>query len=183
MARNLYDVGDRHPDDAGAWLNDRQEQRTRIVPLGLLLIALGIAGAAALLLAKILPAPGEAANQAATPMTINDRFALCDDAKGDACILSANAYAWRGRRYHLADVSVPSEANARCPAEADRAKKGRAALAAMLNGGAFEAQPDSADTDPSAQLLMRDGVSIGQLMILKGHARLWSRDPIDWCTG
>ncbi|BBF68876.1 MULTISPECIES: nuclease [Sphingomonas] len=182
MARNLYDVGDRHPDDAGAWLNDKQEQRTRVVPIGLLLAALGIAGAVALLIAHILPAPGDAAKDVAAPTSINARFALCDDVRGDACILSANAYAWRGTRYHLSDISVPSDTAPRCSAEAARAQKGRAALAAMLNGGAFEARPDAADPDPSARLLLRDGVSIGQLMILKGHARAWSRNPIDWCA-
>ncbi|MES2175222.1 MAG: nuclease [Pseudomonadota bacterium] len=183
MARNLYDVGDRHPDESGAWLNDKQETRMRVVPLGMLLVALGLAAAGALLLAKILPASGDPMKAAAAPMTINDQFALCDDAKGDACVLSANAYAWRGRRYHIADISVPSATDARCPAEADRAQKGRAVLAAMLNGGAFEARPDTADTDPSARLLLRDGVSIGQLMILKGHAKAWSRTPINWCAG
>jgi hypothetical protein len=183
MARNLYDVGDRHPDESGAWLNDKQEQKARVVPIGLLLGALAIAGAIALLLAKILPAPDDTAKQVAAPTSINEPFALCDDVRGDACILSANAYAWRGTRYHLADISVPSGTAPRCPAEAERAQKGRAALAAMVNGGAFEARPDAADPDPAARLLLRDGVSIGQLMILKGHAKPWSRTPIDWCAG
>ncbi|RYM07793.1 nuclease [Sphingobium cupriresistens] len=183
MARNLYDVGDRHPDESGAWLNEKQETRTRVVPIGLLLVALALAIAVALLLAKILPAHGEPMNADAAPMTITDQFALCDDAKGDACVLSASTYAWRGRHYHIADIHVPSATDARCPAEADRAQRGRAALAAMLNGGAFEARPDTADPDPSARLLLRDGVSIGQLMILKGHAKAWSRTPINWCAG
>jgi hypothetical protein len=56
-------------------------------------------------------------------------------------------------------------------------------LMTMMNGGAFEALPDTADTDPSSRILLRDGVSIGQLMILKHHAQPWSRNPTNWCAG
>lgn len=181
MARNLYDVGDLHPDESSAWLNDKQERAARVVPIGMMLVALAIAGVAVFSFKTVLPAPG-ATTSAAEPTSISQRFALCDDSKGDACVLSADSYAWRGDRYHLSDISVPSQAQPRCPQEATRAQSGRAALARMMNGGAFEARPDSADADRSARILTRDGVSIGQLMILKGHAQPWSRTPIDWCT-
>lgn len=183
MARNLYDVGDRTPDETGSWLNEKQEKRARLIPVGMLLLALALAAGGAMLLLQILPGTNESSRPVATPTTISEEFALCDDSKGDACVLGADAYAWRGRRYHLADISVPGEIDPRCPQEAALAHRGRAVLLAMMNGGAFDAMPDSADTDPSARILLRDGVSIGQLMILKGHARPWSRQPIDWCKG
>lgn len=183
MARNLYDVGDRTPDDAGSWLNEKQEKRARVVPIGTLCVALALAIGGALLLGQFLPAADEADKAPAPTATITDEFALCDDSKGDACVLGADAYAWRGQRYHLADISVPSAIDAHCPKEAERARKGRSALLAMMNGGAFQALPDAADTDPSARILLRDNVSIGQLMILKGHAKPWSDKPVNWCKG
>jgi hypothetical protein len=182
MARNLYDLGDRAPDPSGAWLHDTQESRTRIVPVGIILVALLMAGVAILLFKDILPAPG-GTSSAAGPMTISERFATCDDLTGGACVLSADSYAYKGRRYRVADISVPSQTDAQCPAEAELAQQGRAALAAMMNGGAFDARPDPVDPDPSAKLLVRDGVSLGQLMILKGHAQPWSPKPINWCAG
>ena len=84
----------------------------------------------------------------------------------------------RGRRRGEAELEVRIG-----EAEAERAQEGRIALAAMMNGGAFEARPDPIDPDPAARVLVRDGVSIGQLMILKGHARPWSPKPIHWCAG
>lgn len=182
MARNLYDVGDRRPEGDGRWLNDKQENRARVVPMGMVLVALTLAGGCAALVMTIWPASDDAARTASAAMAINATFSLCDDRNGDACVLSADSYAWRGRVYHLADVSVPQDAGALCPEEAARARDGRAALAVMMNGGSFEARPDPADPDASARMLVRDGVSIGQLMILKGHARPWSRTPIDWCA-
>ena len=40
MARNLYDVGDRCPERTGSWLNEKEERRSRVMPLGGLLLAL-----------------------------------------------------------------------------------------------------------------------------------------------
>ncbi|MFY9351238.1 MAG: nuclease [Sphingobium sp.] len=179
MARNLYDLGDQCPDPNGAWLNEREEGRSRIVPMGMLVVALAGAGLAVVLLKDSLPDPN---GPAVEPTSISDRFALCDDPQGDACVLSGDAYAWRGKRYHVADMKAPDAADPGCAQEAERAAAARIALAAMMNGGAFEARRDPADADPSARLLLRDGVSIGQLMILKGHARPWSDTAPDWCA-
>ncbi|WP_311269179.1 nuclease [Sphingobium sp. WCS2017Hpa-17] len=183
MARNLYDVGDRTPDETGSWLNEKQEKRARVVPIGMLFGALALAIGGAIVFGQLLPATDEAGKTTATTTSITDEFALCDDSKGDACVLGADAYAWRGQRYHIADISVPSAIDAHCPQEAERARKGRAALLAMMNGGAFDAVPDAADPNPSARILLRDNVSLGQLMVLKGHAKPWSGKPIDWCKG
>ncbi|MDI1297041.1 MAG: nuclease [bacterium] len=181
MAHNLYDMGDRHPDQSGSWLNDKQESRSRVLPVGLLIMALMIGGFGILLFKDILPAPGSQP-AADGPMTISDSFSACDDPAGQACVLSPDSYAYHGRRYHLADISTPSPTNPLCPAEAARADKARAALVSMMNGGSFEARADPADADPSARILTRDGVSLGSLMILKDYAKPWSAKPIDWCA-
>ena len=181
MAHNLYEPGDRAFDPSGAWLHDRQDGPATIVAGGIILVALVIAAAAILLFKDLMPAADHGA-VAARP-TISEQFGLCDDLTGAACVLSADSYAYKGHYYRLADISVPSQIGAKCPDEAERAQQGRIALAAMMNGGAFEARRDPIDPDPAARVLVRDGVSIGQLMILKGHARPWSPKPIHWCAG
>ncbi len=113
---------------------------------------------------------------------IADQFALCDDPKGHACVLTADSYAWRGHLYHLTGISVPSLTSPRCTQEADLARRSRTTLAAMMNGGSFDARPDPADRDPDARLLTRDGVSLGTLMILKGQAKEATSQPVDWCS-
>jgi hypothetical protein len=182
MARNLYDVGDRTPDEGDGWLIDKQEKRAKLVPIGMVAAAIALAIIGTIVMMQAVPASGGPAHTAYSSNMIADEFALCDDTKGQACVLTADTYAWRGQQYHLADIRAPSEIAAQCPQEAARARKGRFALMAMMNGGAFQAVQDSADSDPSARILMRDGVSIGQLMILKSHAKPWSRDPVRWCA-
>lgn len=181
MARNLYDVGDRSPRQSDGWLNEKQDGRTRVLPTGLLLGALLIGGIGYLLLQSALPT-STAEDRPDGVIVISDSFTSCDDPAGMACTLSSGSYAYRGRSYHLSDVSTPSLDDPRCPHEADLARQGRAALVSMMNGGAFETRPDSADADPSARILLRDGVSIGQLLILKGYAKPWSNKPVDWCA-
>lgn len=180
MARNLYDLGDRTPDQHGAGVDDDAEDRSRIVPVGMVLLALLVAGVAIFLFRTAMPSAASTLHSQDAATSITAEFALCDDPNGQACVLSPDSYAYAGQRYHLSDIRGPSLTGAPC--EAQRAQQGRIALAAMLNGGTFAALPDSADSDRSARLLVRDGVSLGQLMVLKHHARTWSRGPINWCA-
>lgn len=180
MARNLYDLGDRTPALHGDGADDDAENRSPIVPVGMVLLAFVVAGLAIYLFRTAMPSANSQARRVDAATSITAEFALCDDPRGEACVLSPDSYAYAGRRYHLADIRVPSQTGAPC--EARQAQQGRVALAVMLNGGAFQALPDSADNDRSARLLIRDGVSLGQLMILKHHARPWSRDAVDWCA-
>lgn len=189
MARNLYDVGDSRPSQSGKFLRESSEAQPGSMPWGMLLIAL-VAGGAAIgaiffsLSDVEIGSSGNAADPAApSTFTISDRFSLCDDEAGDACVLSPSTYSWRGHVYHVSDIVTPGIFDTRCPAEAALAARGRRAFAAMLNGGGFEARPDAADNDPSARLLIRDGVSLGELMVTKGYAKPWTRDAVDWCQG
>lgn len=182
MARNLYEMGDRRLDGAGAWLNEKNDARARVVPLGMVLAALVLAGLAALVLGGLLPGTGTTPT-ADTPTSISEHFGLCDEVKGRTCVLSAASYSYHDRVYHLSDIVAPDAARPRCPAESDAALKGRRALLSLLNGGSFDAQPDPARPASDARLLTRDGVSLGQLMILKGFARPASAGAVDWCAG
>lgn len=189
MARNLYDVGDNRPSQSGKFLRESSEAQPGSMPWGMLLIALVVAGLAiggiVASLSGMEMRAGDNATDPAAPstFTISDRFSLCDDQAGDACVLSPSTYSWRGHVYHVSDIVTPGIFDTRCPAEAALATQGRRAFAAMLNGGSFEARPDAADSDPFARLLIRDGVSLGELMVTKGYAKPWTKDAVDWCQG
>jgi hypothetical protein len=177
MARNLYDLGDA-PQNTDAWLNERGERSLGIVPRGAVLLALVLGGAGFLLLRDQLPGP--TGSRALPPTTILDSFALCDDPAGTACVLAPDSYAWHGHPYHVADIIAPSLAEPRCPQEAELAGQGRATLLALMNGGTFEAHPDPIDA--GARMLVRDGVSLGSLLVLKGYAKPAGGPAVSWCA-
>ena len=178
MARNLYDVGDARSSTSDKWLNERDERRARIVPRGALLLVLALGGTGALLFRDMLPDPS--ASKAASSITIIDSFGICDDPAGRACVLTPGRYAYRGRSYRIADVTAPDPARPACAQEAEMAQSGRVALLALMNGGAFEARP--VPHDSGARLLVRDGVSLGSILVLKGHARPAGARTVDWCA-
>lgn len=181
MARNLYEMGDQPPELAGKWLNERDDQRSRQLPIGMIVAAIAVAGVAVMLATQILPADSKVSEDKAS-MNITETFALCDGSKGQPCVLSADRYSYHGRSYRLTGMQVPSMAKPHCKAEAERAAQARRTLAILLNGGAFDAYRDSSQKDPDARILIRDSVSISQLMILKGQARSPSDKPINWCA-
>ncbi|MFZ2996944.1 nuclease [Sphingobium sp.] len=184
MADTLHEQGDRNIHRGNEWHIPR-EGSSRILPQGLLLIALVIGVGAVLLVGPTLTGSG-GVTQASAPMTISDAFTVCGDtggnADGHACVLSADTYVWRGQRYHVADMRAPTPEDAHCDAEKTAALAGRDGLLTMLNGGTVEVWPGPADADPAARLLIRDGVSLGQLMILKGYGRTPTAEPTDACA-
>jgi hypothetical protein len=178
MARNLYDMGDKPASAADGWLREQQDGRARILPRGAMLLALALGGTGALLLKDIIPSASR--SDAVSAITVVDAFAACDDPAGSACLLSAGRFAWHGRSYRIADVAAPEVASAGCEAEAEIAQKARATMLALMNGGAFEARP--APGDDNARILVRDGVSLGSILILKGYAKPVSDKSHNWCA-
>lgn len=179
MARSLYDVGDRRPDGNGSWLNEKEDRRSPVLPIGGMVIALAGAVAVMLLFPGLMQG-GKARPDSAS--RIDATFTLCDDVRGEACVTGPDSFAWKGRLYHVADLRAPSLTSPSCPAEAQAAAQARLALAGLLNGGGFDALPDPDRRRPSARLLMRDTVSLGQLMILKGHGVPMAEKQPDWCV-
>lgn len=176
MARNLYDIGDERSTAPDAWLHDRRDGRQRVVPMGSVLIALLLAVAGVALFRYAVPDPAE--TQPSSTIIL-DSFSPCDDPAGNSCTLSADRYIWHGGTYVVADIRAPSLDKPRCPQEADLARQGRAAMLGLMNGGAFDARP--APSGAQNRILMRDGVSLGSLLILKGYAKPAGSDAIDWC--
>lgn len=184
MAYTLHETGDRNSHRGPDW-HVRRERGSRILPHGLLLLAMAIGAGAIFLLGPTLIGDNGGVTQASAPTTISDAFTICDDSGGNgdghACVLSADAYVWRGQRYHIADIRALTPDDT-CDAPAVQSLAGRAALVTLLNGGTVEVWPGPADSDPASRLLIRDGVSLGQLMILKGYARSPGAPPAPGCA-
>lgn len=180
MVRNLYDLDDRQNRTPQGEGDDAQERPRRILPVGSILIALAIGAGALLLFGTISPASDEKTKPLPSPTVITAIFRFCDASPSKACVEAADRYHYEGQDYRLANIMVPSLTEAKCPQEAQLARDGKRALRAMMNGGSFEARP-LPGTDPAGRLLVRDNVSLGALMILKGFARARSDMPINWC--
>lgn len=184
MARGLYDIDDR---TAGRFsLHDAgKEKRPNGFPLKTILLAL--LGGAAVILAigpQLLWSQPESTGNGPRfgGIIIDTTFDSCGNGARAACVLSPREFAYGDRTYHLSDVRTPDGQFPACDAEEQLAGKAKRTFIGILNGGAFESLPDPSDSDPAARILMRDGVSIGQIMIAKGVAKPWAPKPYNWCA-
>ncbi|WP_257539127.1 nuclease [Sphingobium sp. CFD-1] len=184
MAYGLYDIDDRKAGhfnlhEAG------QEKRQSGFPLTALILAL-LGGAAAILaigpqLLWSQPESKHGGNLGG--IVINSTFNACSGAaRAAACVVSPREFSYGNTTYHLSDIRTPDGEFPACDVEAQLAGKATRTFIGILNGGAFESLPDPTDSNPTARILMRDGVSIGQIMIAKGVAQPWAPQPYNWCA-
>lgn len=184
MAYGLYDIDDRK---AGRFnLHEAgQEKRQGALPLTALFMAL-LGGAAAILAVGpqlLWSQPQSQHGGDFGGIVINTSFDACSgSARAAACVLSPREFSYGNRTYHLSDIRTPDGQFPACDAEQQLAGKAQRTFIGILNGGAFESLPDPSDSDPAARILMRDGVSIGQIMIAKGVAQPWAPKPYNWCA-
>ncbi|MFM7029024.1 MAG: thermonuclease family protein [Chakrabartia sp.] len=114
------------------------------------------------------------------------QFSLCHRGGGVNCVVDGDTIWYRHEKIRVADIDTPETHPARC---ADEARLGRAAtlrLQQLLNQGPFTLQPIRRDTDRygrKLRILMRNGVSLGEILVREGLARRYSggrRQP--WCA-
>ncbi|SCW52644.1 hypothetical protein SAMN02927924_01058 [Sphingobium faniae] len=185
MAQGLYDIDDRKAGRFTLHEGDREKRRSGL-PLTALLLAL-LGGAAAILAIgpQLLWAQPDSrhGSRGFGGIVINTTFDMCGSGKrGAACVMSPREFSYGNTTYYLSDIRAPDGQYPVCDAEAQLAGKAQRTFIGILNGGAFESLPDPADSDPAARILMRDGVSIGQIMIAKGVAQPWAPQRYNWCA-
>ncbi len=88
-----------------------------------------------------------------------------------------------GERIRIADIDTP-EVDARCAEEARLAAAATRRLGVLLAQGPFELVPVERDEDRygrKLRMVVRDGRSIGDVLVAEGLARTWSGRREPWC--
>jgi len=187
MARGLYDIDDRA---VGRFNLHQAEAEKKPIGFPLKTLFLALAGGIAMILAvgpHLLWSQPEAKHGGGFGgFVINTTFDSCGGKSpafsASACVLSPREFSYGNTTYHLSDIRTPDGRFPACDAEERLAGKAKRTFIGILNGGAFESLPDPADSNPGARILMRDGVSIGQIMIAKGVAQPWAPQRYNWCA-
>jgi len=113
-------------------------------------------------------------------------FSQCHSGGGFNCVVDGDTFWMEGEKIRIADIDTPETHPARC---SDEARLGNAAtdrLQALLNSGGFRLQPITRDTDRygrKLRVVVRDGQSLGMVLVREGLARPYSggrREP--WCS-
>lgn len=131
-----------------------------------------------------LPAPAPLAADEAD--TITAQFPLCTAAPRVTCVVDGDTIWLGGSKIRIADIDTPEVSRPRCPREARLGALATQRMQALLNRGAFSlaAGADGRDEDRfgrKLRVLIRDGESLGAMLVRDGLARPWGGKRRSWC--
>lgn len=115
---------------------------------------------------------------------LSARFGLCHGGGGSNCVVDGDTFWFSGEKYRIADIDTPETHPARCAEEAALGEAATDRLRDWLNDGAFTLKSTGRDTDRYGRKLrvpMRDGESVGSVLVDEGLARRWEGRRRPWC--
>jgi endonuclease YncB( thermonuclease family) len=120
-----------------------------------------------------------------TPALARAPFSLCHQGGGVNCVVDGDTVWLAGEKIRVADIDAPETHPARCPREAELGRAATLRLQALLNSGPVQLGTIKRDQDRygrKLRLLLRDGQSLGMVLVREGLARPYQggrRQP--WC--
>jgi micrococcal nuclease len=98
-------------------------------------------------------------------------------------VIDGDTFDYGGERIRIADIDTP-EVRGRCPEERAQAARATRRLSALLASGPFELVRNGRDQDRygrKLRVVVRDGRSIGDMLVAEGLARTWTGRREPWC--
>lgn len=101
------------------------------------------------------------------------------------CVVDGDTI-WRdGVKIRIADIDAPEVGKPRCAAEKVRGDRATLRLMELVNAGPFEMESwpgrDEDTYGRKLRVLVRDGRSLGDILVAEGLARTWSGKKLPWC--
>ncbi|WP_447756887.1 thermonuclease family protein [Sphingopyxis fribergensis] len=115
---------------------------------------------------------------------LSARFSFCHSGGGRNCVVDGDTFWFAGDKYRIADIDTPETHPARCAEEAALGDAATSRLHAWLNAGAFSMESAGRDVDRygrKLRIVMRDGESVGSVLVADGLARPWEGRRRPWC--
>lgn len=122
------------------------------------------------------------AARASAPVSV--RFGICPDGPHRDCVVDGDTF-WLGdQKIRIADIDTPELSPPRCEAERIKGEAAKTRLLDLLNVGEFSLVAGDRDEDRYGRKLrrvVRDGRSIGEILVSEGLARRWDGARHPWC--
>lgn len=133
-----------------------------------------------------LPEPTAPSAKRANQTISGVYFGMCNSLSRDDCVIDGDTFHFRGQRIRVADIDTPETHNAKCSYEAKLGAKATDRFKELLNAGPFSLVTSGhRDTDRygrKLRLVIRDGQSIGAVLVSEGLARQWTGRRLPWCN-
>lgn len=112
-------------------------------------------------------------------------FQTCATGTRQACVVDGDTIWLNGQKIRVADIDTPEVSEPKCSSELAAGKRATDRMLELLNEGSFELKGwPGRDTDHHGRrlrVLIRDGRSLGDILVSEGLARTWSGRREPWC--
>lgn len=117
--------------------------------------------------------------------SVSLQMPLCGSAVRINCVVDGDTIWVSGEKIRIADIDTPEIFSPHCASEKARGEQATARLVTLLNQAPFELVDYERKTDRygrSLKIVMRNGRSIGGILVAEGLARQWDGARRDWCS-
>lgn len=112
-------------------------------------------------------------------------FQMCATGSRKACVVDGDTIWLNGQKIRIADIDTPEVGEPKCSSELALGKRATGRMLDLINEGPFELKAwPGRDTDRygrKLRVLIRDGRSLGDILVSEGLARTWSGRREPWC--
>lgn len=112
-------------------------------------------------------------------------YALCSGSVRTHCVVDGDTLWHEGVKIRIADIDTPEVSSPKCQSEATLGAKATSRLLQLVNAGPFEIMAwQDRDEDKygrKLRVLVRNGRSLGDVMVSEGLARTWAGRRQPWC--
>lgn len=113
------------------------------------------------------------------------RYPVCSGrAARDNCVVDGDTFHMDGTTIRISDIDAPETHPPHCAYEADLGDRATRRLSQLLSASAFQLVRHDRDIDKygrQLRVVIRDGRSIGKILVAEGLARTWSGKRRTWC--
>jgi endonuclease YncB( thermonuclease family) len=121
---------------------------------------------------------------AASADLLSARFGFCPEGDSPDCVVDGDTFWFKGAKYRIADIDAPETHGPACAEEGALGARATRRLRALLDAGPFSLARGDRDTDfygRALRIVVRDGQSIGDMLVAEGLARRWDGRRHPWC--
>ncbi|MGJ7040917.1 endonuclease YncB(thermonuclease family) [Shinella sp. BE166] len=112
-------------------------------------------------------------------------YTICSGSKRAHCVVDGDTLWHEGTKIRVADIDAPEVGEPKCSSEAALGAKATRRMLQLVNAGPFEFQAwlgrDEDKYGRKLRVLVRDGRSLGDVLVSEGLARTWSGRREPWC--
>ncbi|WP_331371524.1 thermonuclease family protein [Sinorhizobium chiapasense] len=104
--------------------------------------------------------------------------------RNDNCVVDGDTFLFKGEKILIADIDAPETKEAKCEAERARGFYAKQRLRELLNAGKFTlvaSRGGGGKEGGTPNLVMRNGRSLGDVLVAEGLVRKRTGEPSSWC--